>query len=269
MNHLAGNTAVITGAASGIGFAAAELMADRGARVLLADRDAQRCEHAATLIQQAGGAAVGTAVDVLDEDSLAGMIDKAVSEFGGLHVLCNHVGGSDPSKDRDLLTMDMAEWDRAMDLNVRSTVVAARLAIPHMIAAGGGSIVNTASIAGIEGDTAQCAYGAAKAAVISLTRYVAAQYGAQGIRCNAVAPGAVLTPALRDNLPTEVLDSIRQHTSLGELGEPLDVAHAMAYLASEEARYLTGQCLVVDGGTTSQSAFAPGRRPGAPSDRLA
>lgn len=268
MNDLAGKTAVITGAASGIGFAAAELMADRGARVLLADRDAQRCERAATLIRQAGGTAVATAVDVTDEDSIAGMIDEAVSAFGGPHVLCNHVGGSDPGKDRDLLSMDMGEWDRVMDLNVRSAVVASRLAIPRMIAAGGGSVVNTASIAAIEGDGVQCAYGAAKAAVVSLTRHVAAQYGPRGIRCNAVAPGAVLTPALQDNLPAEALDAIRRHTSLGELGEPADVAHAMAYLASDESRYVTGQCLVVDGGTTSQSAFAPGRRPGAPSDRL-
>lgn len=263
MNRLEGKTAVITGAATGIGFAAARLMAGEGAQVLLADRDAQRCGEAAAQIREDGGAARATAVDVADEDSLAAMIDEAVSTFGGLHVLCNHVGGSDPARDRDLLNMDMAEWDRAMNINVRSTVVASRLAIPHMIAAGGGSIINTASIAGVEGDAVQCAYGAAKAAVISLTRYIAVQYGPHAIRCNAVAPGAVMTPALRNNLPSEVLDSIRQHISLGDIGEPADIAHAMVYLASAESRYLTGQCLVIDGGTTSQSALASQRRAGA------
>lgn len=266
MNRLEGKTAVITGAAGGIGFAAARLMAREGARVLVADLDSARAETAAAQVRDAGGVAVAAHVDAADEDSISAMIDRALTEFGGLHVLCNHVGGSDPARDTDLLTMDMAEWDRAMNLNVRSTVVTSRLAIPHMIAAGGGSIVNTASIAGVEGDSVQCAYGAAKAAVISLTRYVATQYGPHAIRCNAVAPGAVMTPALRDNLPAEVLEVVRRSTSLEAVGEPEDIGHAMVYLASEESRYLTGQCLVVDGGTTSQSALAPERRPDTPAE---
>ncbi|MHA6803976.1 SDR family NAD(P)-dependent oxidoreductase [Salinifilum ghardaiensis] len=262
MNRLESRTAVIAGAATGIGFAAARLMAEEGAQVLLADLDEQGCRDAAAQIREEGGTARATTVDVADEESIAAMIDEAVSAFGGLRVLCNHVGGSDPARDLDLLNMDMAEWDRAMNRNVRSTVLASRLAIPHMIAAGGGSVINTASIAGVEGDAVQCAYGAAKAAVISLTRYIAAQYGPRGIRCNAVAPGAVMTPALRDNLLAEALESILRHTPVGDVGEPADIAHAMVYLASAESRYLTGQCLVVDGGTTSQSALAPQRRAG-------
>ncbi|WP_433868493.1 SDR family NAD(P)-dependent oxidoreductase [Saccharopolyspora sp. CA-218241] len=262
MHRLDDKTAVITGAAGGIGSAAARLMAAEGARVLLADLDLEHVDHLARTIREEGGNAVATTVDVLDENSIAAMIDKAVAEFGGLHVLCNHVGGSDPSKDTDLLSLDLAEWDRVMDLNVRSTVVASRLAIPHMIAAGGGSIINTASVAGVQGDAVQCAYGTAKAGVISLTRYIATQYGPRGVRCNAIAPGATMTPALRDNLPTEVVDEIRRNTSLRSIGEPADIGHAMVHLASDESRYTTGQLLVIDGGLTTQSAFAPGRRGG-------
>lgn len=261
MDRLRSKTAVITGAASGIGFAAAELMAAEGARVLLADWDEQQCVDAAQRIRDAGGTASAATVDVADEKSLAAMVEQAVSTFGGVDVLCNHVGGSNPERDRDLLNMDMAEWDRVMTLNVRSTVVASRLAIPYMRHAGGGSIINTASIAGLAGDAIQCAYGAAKAAVVNLTRYIATQYGPDSIRCNSVAPGAVMTPALRENLPAEMIESIERHVSLGHTGEPIDIANAMLYLASDESRYLTGQCIVVDGGTSSQSSFAPGRRP--------
>lgn len=256
-NRLENKRVVITGAASGIGRAAAELMAAEGARVLIADLNADAAAAAATEI---GDNALGVAVDVMDEGSVAAMIDRAVAEFGGVDVLCNHVGGSDPRKDLDLLRLDLAEWDRTMALNARSTVVASRLAIPHMIAAGGGSIINTVSVAGLAGDTLQCAYGAAKAAVIRLTQYIATQYGRDGVRCNAIAPGAIMTPALRDNLPADVIADIRSHNALDLIGAPEDIGWAMVYLASDESRYMTGQTLVLDGGLTAQSPIAASRR---------
>ncbi|WP_349270942.1 7-alpha-hydroxysteroid dehydrogenase [Mycolicibacterium parafortuitum] len=256
-NRLDHKRVVITGAASGIGRAAAQLMAGEGARVLIADLDADAAAAAAADI---GRGAVGIAVDVLDEASITAMIGCAVDTFGGLDVLCNHVGGSDPRKDLDLLRLDLDEWDRAMALNARSTVVASRLALPHMIAAGSGAIINTVSVAGLAGDTLQCAYGAAKAAVIRLTQYIATQYGRQGVRCNAVAPGAVMTPALRNNLPADVIDDIRRHNALDLIGTPEDIGWAMVYLASDESRYMTGQTLVLDGGLTAQSPIAASRR---------
>ncbi|WP_031330806.1 SDR family NAD(P)-dependent oxidoreductase [Rhodococcus erythropolis] len=259
MNRLEGKNVVITGAASGIGRAAAQLMAAEGAKVLVADLDPARAEEAAAAIRETGGTALGFGVDVMNEESLAAMIERAVAEFGGINVLCNHVGGSNPRKDLDLLRMDLDEWDRVMSLNVRSTVVASRLAIPHMNSAGGGSIVNTASVGGLIGDSLQSAYGSAKAAVIRLTQYIAVQYGANGVRCNAVAPGAIMTPALVDNIPTDVIDGMKQANALPYLGEPEDIAHAMLYLASDESRYMTGQTLVVDGGLTSKSPLATGR----------
>ena len=260
MKRMENKVAVVTGAASGIGLAAARGLADEGAAVLLADLDAEAAGTAAEALREEGHRAASTGVDVLSEDSLSRMVDRAVAEFGRLNVLCNNVGGSNPREDLDLLRMSMEEWDRTMDLNVRSTVVASRCAIPHMTAAGGGSIINTASVAGLAGDALQCAYGSSKAAVIRLTQYIATQYGRRGVRCNAVVPGAVMTPALRDNLPADVVEDILNHNALDFIGVPEDIADAMLFLASDESRYLTGQSIVIDGGMSAQSPLATGRR---------
>ncbi|MEU5696502.1 SDR family NAD(P)-dependent oxidoreductase [Actinosynnema sp. NPDC020468] len=260
MGRLAGKVAVITGAGSGIGRAAARLMSGEGARVVVADFDAEGAKETARLVAEAGGTALPVTVDVTDEASVADLIAAAVAEFGGLHVLCNHVGGTNPRTDLDLLRMDLAEFDRAVSLNLRSTLYGARHAMPHLIRAGGGSIVNTASVAALVGDVTQTSYGAVKAAVVSLTKSIAVQYGPQRVRCNAIAPGAVLTPALEDNLPESVVESLKAGNALPYLGSPEDIGHTMVFLASDESRYLTGQLLVVDGGMTAQSSAAPGRR---------
>ncbi|MEV7013057.1 SDR family NAD(P)-dependent oxidoreductase [Streptosporangium sp. NPDC051022] len=260
MDRLGGKVVIITGAGSGIGKAAAELMCREGASVLVADYDGAAAGAVADGIRDGGGRAVPYAVDVTDDDSVAAMVEAAVREYGRLDVLCNHVGGTDPRKDLDLLRMDMAEFQRAVDLNVRSTLTGSRHALPHLIDAGGGSIVNTASVGGLLGDSLQTAYGAVKAAVINITRYVAVQYGPRGVRCNAVAPGAVMTPALRDNLPAEAIERLEGHNALPYLGTPEDIGNVMLFLASEESRYMTGQVLVVDGGMTCQAPTAPDRR---------
>lgn len=251
---------VITGGASGIGLAAAHRFAAEGASVVIGDLDEKHAQAAAQEITDAGGTAIGVAVNVLEEASIAALIARAVDEFGSLHVLCNHVGGSNPRKDLDLLRMDMDEFDKTMALNVRSTVLGSRLALPHMIEAGGGSIINTASVGGLSGDYLQSAYGTAKAAVIRLTQYIATQYGPQMVRCNAVAPGAISTPALRDNLSEDEIEAIKGHNALPFLGEAEDIANTMLFLASDESRYLTGQVLVVDGGMSSHSSIAEDRR---------
>lgn len=260
MNRLHEKVALITGAGSGIGRAAAELMSKEGARVVVADHDTRAAEETAALITAAGGQALPLTVDVMEEDSIADMISATVNEYGSLHVLCNHVGGTNPRTDLDVLRMDMDEFDRAVALNMRSTLLGSRHAIPHMIRAGGGAIINTASVAALVGDVLQTSYGAVKAAVVSITKSVATQYGPQNIRCNAIAPGAVMTPALENNLPQEVIDSLKRGNALPYLGSPEDIGHTMVFLASDESRYLTGQLLVVDGGMTAQSSAAPGRR---------
>lgn len=260
MQRVQDKVVVVTGGASGIGFAAARLLAAEGATVVIGDLDQDRATTAAAELIAAGGQALGVAVNAMDERSLNALVETAVEEFGALHVMCNHVGGSDPRKDLDLLRMDLDEFDRVMRLNVRSSVIGSRAALPHLIAAGGGSIINTASVGGLSGDFTQTAYGTAKASVIRLTQYVATQYGAQHIRCNAIAPGAVMTPALQNNLSSEAIESIRSHNALPFIGAPEDIAHAMVFLASDESRYLTGQTLTVDGGMSSHSSIAEDRR---------
>lgn len=260
MERLRGKAVLITGAGSGIGRSAAQLMSAQSAVVTVADVDIDAATETADLIAAAGGRALPAAVDVMDEQSVASMVDAAVAEFGRLDVLCNHVGGTNPRTDLDLLRLDLDEFDRAVALNVRSTIVGSRYAIPHLIEAGGGSIINTASVAGLVGDVLQISYGAVKAAVINLTKSMAVQYGPHSIRCNSIAPGAVLTPALQDNLPQDVVDDLLRINALPYLGRPEDIGNAMVFLASDESRYLTGQCLVVDGGMTVQSPAAPGRR---------
>ncbi|MER0240683.1 SDR family NAD(P)-dependent oxidoreductase [Streptomyces sp. HSW2009] len=258
--RLAGKVSVVTGAGSGIGRAAAVLMSRQGARVVVADFDSAGAAETVRLVRAGGGQALAVTVDVTDEASIAAMVEAAVAEFGALHVLCNHVGGTDPRRDLDLLRMDLDEFDRAVARNVRSTLLGSRYAIPHLVRAGGGSIINTASVAALVGDVLQTAYGAVKAAVVSVTKSIAVQYGPQGVRCNSIAPGAVMTPALENNLPPGVIADLKRGNALPYLGAPEDIGHAMVFLASDESRYLTGQLLVVDGGMTMQSSAAPGRR---------
>lgn len=240
--------ALITGGASGIGLSTANLLAKEGAKVVIADFNLAGAQEAAAAIKANGGEAVGIFLDAGDEQSIQEAVEFTVNTYGSLTVLFNNVGATNLQKDVDVVNMDLAEWDRLMNLNLKSVLLGSRFAIPHMIKAGGGSIINTASMAGFAGDTVRSAYGASKAGVVNLTKYIATQYGKQNIRCNAVAPGLILTPAAKNNMPPALLDIFLKYNQLPYHGEPDDIGHTVVFLASDESKFITGQTIQVEGG---------------------
>lgn len=173
-----------------------------------------------------------------------------MKEYGQIDVLVNNVGGTNPRRDTNIETLDMDYFDEAFHLNLSCTMYLSQLVIPIMSAQGGGNIVNVASISGITADSNGTLYGTSKAGVINLTKYIATQTGKKNIRCNAVAPGLILTPAALNNLNEEVRKIFLGQCATPYLGEPQDIAATIAFLASEDARYITGQTIVVDGGLT-------------------
>jgi NAD(P)-dependent dehydrogenase (short-subunit alcohol dehydrogenase family) len=250
--------AIITGAGGGIGAATAQVMAERGAVVVLADVHLDSARRAAQQVRDAGGRAEAVYVDLADEDSIRELIEQTVQRHGKLDVLHNNAADQSPElgpRDRDAETMETVVWDRIMQVNLRGTMLCCHYALPHMVRQGRGSIINTGSNLGLQGQVIQCAYSASKAAILQLTRSIATSHGRRGVRCNMVSPGLVLSPAARQNLPPRLLEIVESETLTPYLGESLDIAYAAAYLASDEARYVTGQNLVVDGGT---SVHVPG-----------
>ncbi|MGG4046198.1 SDR family NAD(P)-dependent oxidoreductase [Paenibacillus favisporus] len=248
MARVEGKVALVTGGASGIGLSSARLLAKEGAKVVIADFNVEGAQQAAAEINAQGGEAYGLFIDAGDESSIREAVEFTVKHFGTITVLFNNVGLTNLQKDLDVVNMDLMEWDRLMNVNLKSVLLGSRFTIPHMIEAGGGSIINMASMAGFTGDSIRSAYGASKAAVVNLTRYIATQYGASGIRCNAVAPGLILTPAAKNNMPPQVLDIFAKYNKLPYHGEPDDIGYTVLFLASDESKFITGQTIQVEGG---------------------
>jgi NAD(P)-dependent dehydrogenase (short-subunit alcohol dehydrogenase family) len=248
--RLDGKTALITGAASGLGRVAAELFAREGAMVVVADI-ADGSETVAA-IAAAGGRASFTPVDVTDDDSVRAAVQHAVDTFGGLHVLDNNAAVSPDDDDDPTVTSD-ATWARVLDVNVTGIARCCRWGIPALLASGGGSIVNVASfVAHMGAATPQIAYTASKGAVLAMTREIAITYARQGIRANALCPGPVLTPLLTTFLDDDAKRERRLvHIPMGRFGEPAEIAYGALFLASDESSFMTGQSLLIDGGITA------------------
>jgi NAD(P)-dependent dehydrogenase (short-subunit alcohol dehydrogenase family) len=249
--RVTGKVAVVTGAASGIGRASVELLAQEGASVVVADIDGDKAEEVASAIEHSGGRARAVAVDVSDPAQVHRLMDTAVTELGGLDIVHNNAilsGAAAVGSDRPVADLDLDAWRRTLSVSLDGHLLGCRFALPHMIAGGGGSIVNTASAGAWAGDRGDTAATAAAGAIVSLTRSVATQYGKQGIRCNAVSPGIILTPAATARWSPHELDVLGQSNLLPRHGHPVDVANAVLFLASDEASFVTGLTIRVDGG---------------------
>lgn len=244
-----GKVAIITGGAGGIGFATGQLMAARGAHVVLADIAVERAKELAAMLPDA----IGLPLDLGDEASIEALIEASVAHFGRLDVLHNNaalLGPEIAQNDGDIEHMATDLWDRTYRVNVRGTMIACRTALPHLRATRG-NVVNTVSNLALQGHMIQAAYSSSKAAIIQMTRAIAASHGPAGVRCNAVAPGMTMTPALREAFPPTLRKAVEDETLRDQLGDPEDIAEAVAFLASDAARNITGQVLVADGGCAS------------------
>lgn len=255
--RLIDKVAVITGAAHGIGRACAEAFAREGARVAVADRDAEAGAQIAQTIWEAGGDAVFVPVDVTEPPQVEAMIAHAVKAFGRLDVLVSSAGiGGRSLGDGPADQCTVEAWDRVMQVNLRGTFLATKYAIPELLKTGTGSIVTIASVLGLVGtqglfDTH--AYATSKAGIIGLTRSIAAHYASRRLRANVIAPGLIDTQmAARAKADQELLDLVGFWQPLAALGEPRDVAEAAVFLAGDESKFVTGIVLPVDGGWTAQ-----------------
>jgi NAD(P)-dependent dehydrogenase (short-subunit alcohol dehydrogenase family) len=251
-NRLASKVAIVTGAGSreegfGTGAATAVLLAGEGAAVAVVDRERDRAEETVRRIEQIGGRSMALVGDVTLEDDCAGITSQTVAAFGAIDILVNNVGVA--AAMGKLEQLDMAAWTSVIDTNLKSAVLMAKSVIPQMPGDRGGAIVNIASVAALLAHGGS-AYGPSKAALLALTRDLALMYGRRQIRVNAVAPGHIFTPFVSQRMTSEIRTLRRRIAPLGIEGDAWDVARTVLFLASEDARFITGICIPVDGGVT-------------------
>jgi NAD(P)-dependent dehydrogenase (short-subunit alcohol dehydrogenase family) len=250
--RLEGKVALITGAGSGMGRSAAELFASEGARVVVSDVVDDGGNATVDAVRAAGGDATYVRADVSKWADCEAMVKHATDTYGALHVLYNNAGIF-PADDGGVLDTPESTWDTVMDINLKGVWLGCRAGIPAMIASGGGSIVNVASFVALVGAaTAQIAYTSSKGGVLSMTREIAVEYARQGIRANALCPGPIQTPLLEELLSDPARRARRLvHIPMGRLGRAEELAKAALFLASDDASFMTGASLVVDGGITA------------------
>ncbi len=243
---LSGRTALVTGAAQGLGRCIAQTLAAAGAKVACIDINAETLADTVASIRSGGGAAEALACDVTQSERVGEVVDQVVAMWGKLDILVNNAG---VTRDNVIVRMKDEQWDLVLNINLRGTFFFTRAAARPMMKARGGRIINVASVSGLMGNPGQVNYSASKAGVIGLTRTVARELASRNITVNAVAPGFIATD-MTAKLGEEMLQAIRKEIPLGRLGEPQDVADAVLFLASDAASFITGHILTIDGGLT-------------------
>ena len=254
MKKFADKVAIVTGGAAGIGGAAARLLAEQGASVLVADINMAEAEANAETIRGAGGTAEVISTNVGIHDDIAAMVQCAVDHWGRLDILVNNAFSPTDEGDGDAITVSEEAWDAGMATLVKAHFLAAKHAVPYMRESGGGSIVNISSVHGLLMAPRKLIYEAGKSAVIGITKQMAIDFGPDGIRVNAICPGHIVTERQQerwDENPTG-LRYFEDQYPVRRTGTPLDIANAVSFLCSDEASFITGHALVVDGGLTVQ-----------------
>jgi NAD(P)-dependent dehydrogenase (short-subunit alcohol dehydrogenase family) len=249
MSSLKNKVAVVTGGAGGIGSATCRVLAERGARVVVADLQREKAEAVAATLDEA----MGVDLDLANEASVIALFKRVMERYGRLDVVDNNAAlltEEIARQDGDVASMATEIWDRTFAVNTRGTMLCCREALKLMEKQGSGVIINTASNLALQGNVIQAAYSASKAAVLQLTRAIATSHGKLGIRCNSILPGLTASEAALEHLPQRLREIVEEETLTPYLGDPMDIAHTVAFLASDEARYITGQMIVVDGGTS-------------------
>jgi NAD(P)-dependent dehydrogenase (short-subunit alcohol dehydrogenase family) len=247
MGRVEGKIALVTGGAAGIGAETARTLAREGAQVVIADINLDGAKKTAEGI---GDAATAVHFDATDQQSIQDLVAAVIAQHGRIDIIHNNAALVGPDAwftDGSVIDTSVEMWDRAFATNVRSIFLVCKYALPHMVENGGGSIINMASIGGLRGGAALTAYGTTKAAVVGLTRYVAAQHGKQGVRCNAIAPGVIRTQQLLDAVP-QLPDAALPGVASPRVGEPSDIANMVLFLASDESAFVNGETYRVDGG---------------------
>lgn len=242
--RLKDKVAIITGAGRGIGEATAKKYAAEGAKVVVADLNEEDVHRTVAEINEAGGEAYGMIINVTDRQQVNKMIADTVEKFESVDIVVNNAG---ITADAQLIKMDEAEWDRVIDVNLKGVYNVAQAAALQMKEQKSGVILNASSVVGLYGNFGQTNYAATKWGVIGMTKTWAKELGRFGIRVNAVAPGFILTPMVQ-KMPEKVIEMMKGKSPLGSLGLPEDIANAYTFLASDEARFITGTVLSVDGG---------------------
>jgi len=240
-----GRVAVVTGAAQGIGLAAAQRFAEAGARTVLTDWNFETAEQEAQAIRKSGHQAWAYALDVTDPQAAASIVEQVEREVGPLEILVNNAGFDRPGT---ILKVSLEDFDAVLSVHLKGTLHLIKATAPGMMARGYGKIVNVASIYGKIGAKGEAAYTAAKAAMIGLTRSAAREMGSRGVYVNAVLPGLTATPTILTKMAAKYRDMIIAETPLGRIAQPEEVAEAIAFLASNRASFITGVCLEVSGG---------------------